>query len=61
MVAYKRLSNKILIMYLHILNNIKEKREMETALVKKIRLWLTPSFLAVRGLIRHSRLRFRVQ
>ena len=44
MVAYKRLSHKILIMYLHILNNIKEKNEMETTLVKKFDSGLRPRF-----------------
>ena len=44
MVAYKRLSHKILIMYLHILNNIKEKREMETTVVEKFDSGLHPRF-----------------
>ena len=34
---------------------------METTLVKKVDSGLRPQFLAARGLIRHSRLRFRVQ
>ena len=43
-VAYKRLSHKILIMYLRILNNIKEKKEMETTVVKKFDSGLHPRF-----------------